>query len=125
MIERFFPFNFWRIRMSNLDNQPGREDRAGFSNRTANDRTGLDNRRTGMGTGTITAIIAAVVIAGALMLFGPWGNNRTAVNNSTPATSKSTPSSTTTGQTSGALRDTTPTVTPAPTTTAPAPATTR
>jgi hypothetical protein len=104
--------------MSNLDNQPGREDRAGFSNRTPNDRTGLDNRRPGMGTGTITAIIAAVVIAGALMLFGPWGHNRTADNNSTPATSNSTPR-TTTGQTS-------PTVTPAaPSTTAPPPATTR
>ena len=111
--------------MSNLDNQPGRDDRAGFANRTPNDQTGLDNRKTGMGTGTITAIIAAVVIAGALMLFGPWGNNRTAVNNSTPATSNSAPG-TTTGQTSGAPRVITPTVTPAaPTTTAPAPATTR
>jgi hypothetical protein len=110
--------------MTNLDNQPGRDDRTGFSNRTPNDRT-LDNRKTGMGTGTITAIIAAVVIAGALMLFGPWGNNRTAVSNSTPATNNSTPG-TTTGQTSGAPRVITPTVTPAaPTTTAPAPATTR
>jgi len=106
--------------MSNLDNQPGRDDRTEFSNRTPNDRTGLDNRKTGMGTGTIAAIIAAVVIAGGLMLFGPWGNNRTAVNNSTPATSNSTPG-TTTGQTSGAPRVITPTVTPAaPTTTAPA-----
>ena len=104
--------------MSNLDNQPGREDRAVFSNRTPDNRTGLDNRRAGNWTGTITAIIAAVVIAGALMLFGPWGHNRTADNNSTPTTSNSTPR-TTTGQTS-------PTVTPAaPITTAPAPATTR
>ena len=104
--------------MSNLDNQPGREDRIGFSSRTPNDRSGLDNRRTGMGTRTITAIIAAAVIAGALILFGPWGHNRTADNNSTPATSTSTPR-TTTGQTS-------PTVTPAaPRTTTPPPATTR
>jgi hypothetical protein len=93
--------------MSNFDNQPGREDRAGFSNRTPDNRTGLDNRRTGMGRGTITAIIAALVIAGALMLFGPWGHNRTAVNNSTPATSNST-TGTTTGQT--------PTTAPAPST---------
>ena len=111
--------------MSNLDNQPGRDNRTGSSNQTPIDRTSLDNRKTGMGTGTITAIIAAVAIAGALMLFGPWGNDRTAVNNSTPATSNSTPG-TTTGQTSGAPRVITPTVTPtAPTTTAPAPATTR
>ena len=111
--------------MSNLDDQPGRDDRSGFSNRTPIDRTGLLNRKTGMGKGTITAIIAAVVIAGALMLFGPWGNNSTAVSNSTPATSNSSPG-TTTGQTSGAPRVLTPTVQPAaPTTTAPAPATTR
>ena len=104
--------------MSNLDNQPRREDRAGFSNRTPDNPIGLDDRRTGMGRGTITAIIAAVVIAGALMLFGPWGHNRTADINSPPATSNSTPR-TTTGQTS-------PAVTPAaPTTPAPAPATTR
>ena len=106
--------------MSNLDNQQGRDDRTGFSSRTPDNRTGLDNRKTGMGTGTITAIIAAVVIAGALMLFGPWGNDRTAINNSTPAASSST-SGTTTGQT-GAPRVITPTITPAaPTTTTPAP----
>jgi hypothetical protein len=83
-------------------------------------RTGL-NRSTGIGTGTIAAIIAAVVIAGALMLFGPWGNNnRTAINNSGPA-SNSAPG-TTTGQTSTSSRGVTPTtVTPAaPGTTAPA-----
>ena len=73
----------------------------------------------------MAAIVAAVVIVGALMLFGPWGNDRTAVNNSTPATSNST-TGTTTGQTSGAPRVITPPVTPAaPTATAPAPATTR
>ena len=112
--------------MSSLDNhQLGRDDRTGFSNPTPSDRAALDNRKTGMGTGTITAIVAAVVIAGGLMLFGPWGNNRTAVNNSSPATSNSTPG-TTTGQTSGAPRVITPTVTPvAPATTAPAPSTTR
>ena len=108
--------------MSNLDNQPGRDDRAGLNNRTPDNRTGLNRRSTGIGTGTITAIIAAVLIADALMLFGPWGDkNRTAVNNSTPATSNATPG-TTTGQTSSAPRVITPTVTPdAPTTTAPAP----
>lgn len=108
--------------MSNLDNQPGRDNRAGLNNRTPDNRPGLDNRSTGIGTGTITAIIAAVVIAGALMLFGPWGNNnRTAINNSSPTTSNSTPG-TTTGQTSSAPRVITPSVTPdASTTTAPAP----
>jgi hypothetical protein len=81
--------------MSNLDNQMGPEDRAVFSNRTPNNPTGLDNRRSGMTRGPIAAIIAAVVIIGALMLFGPWGHDRTAVNNSTPATSTSTPGTTT------------------------------
>jgi hypothetical protein len=104
--------------MSNFDNQMGPEDQTAFSNRTPNNRTGLDNRRSGMARGPIAAIIAAVVIIGALMLFGPWGHNRTADNNSTPATSNSTPR-TTIGQTS-------PTVMPAaPTTTAPAPTTVR
>ena len=109
--------------MSNLDNQPGRYNRAGFDNRTPDQRTGLDNRSTGIGTGTIAAIIAAVVIAGALMLFGPWGTNRSSINNSTPTSSNPTPG-TTTGQTpSGAPRVIAPAVAPAaPTTTAsPAP----
>ena len=108
--------------MSNLDNQPGRDNRAGFDNRTPDQRTGLDNRSTGIGTGTIAAIIAAVVIAGALMLFGPWGTSG-AINNSTPTSSNPTPG-TTTGQTpSGAPRVIAPAVAPAaPTTTAsPAP----
>jgi hypothetical protein len=115
--------------MTNLDNQPGSDNRAGLNTRagvntrTPNDRTGLDNRRSGIGTGTITAVIAAVVIAGALMLFGPWGhNNRSVVNNSTPATSNSTPG-TTTGQTSTPRVN--PSVTPAAPATAPAPATNR
>jgi hypothetical protein len=116
-----FPHLYWRNKMSNLDNQPGRDNRAGFDNRTPDQRTGLDSSA-GIGTGTITAIIAAVVIAGALMLFGPWGTNRSAINNSTPTSSNSTPG-TTTGQTpSGAPRVIAPAVAPAaPTTTAPAP----
>jgi hypothetical protein len=81
--------------MSNLDDQPGGEDRTGFSNRTPNNRTGLDNRSSGMARGPIAAIVAAVVIIGALMLFGPWGHDRTAVSNSTPATSSATPGTTT------------------------------
>jgi hypothetical protein len=106
--------------MSNLDNQPGRDD-----TRTPRDRAALENRRSGISAPTITAIIAALVIAGALVLFGPWGSNkRSAVNNSTPATSNST-AGTTTGQTSSAPRVVTPTVTPAAPTTAPAPATNR
>jgi hypothetical protein len=104
--------------MSNLDNKPGRDNRAGLNTPTTNDRTGLDNRRRGIGAGTIAAIIAALVIVGALMMLGPWGNNnRSAVNNSTPATSNST-AGTTTGQSA-------PTVTPAAPNTAPAPATNR
>ncbi|MDO9564897.1 MAG: hypothetical protein Q7J60_25020 [Bradyrhizobium sp.] len=111
--------------MSNLDNQPGRDDRIGSTNRTSIDQGGLDTRKTGMGTGTIAAIIGAAVIVGGLMLFGSWGDNRTAVNNPPAATSNSTPG-TTTGQTSGAPRVITPNVAPAaPATTAPAPATTR
>ena len=109
--------------MSNLDNQPGNDGRRGFSKRSPDSQTGLDGRKTGMGTGTITAIVAAIVIAGALMLFGPWGNNRTAVSNSTPAASNPN-SSTTTGQNSSAPRVITPTVRPSDPTT-PAPATTR
>jgi hypothetical protein len=105
--------------MSNLDDQPGREDRAGFTNRPPNNRAGLDDRRTGMNRGTIGAVIAAIVVVGALMLFGPWGHNRTADNTTIPAARNST-TGTTTGQTSP--------TTPAPTTPAPAtpaPATTR
>ena len=109
--------------MSNLDNQPGRDNRDGLNNRTPDNRTGLNNRSTGIGAGTVTAIIAAAVIAGALMLFGPWGNNnRTAINDSTPPTTSNSTPGTTTGQTSSGPRVITPTVTPAaPTTTAPAP----
>jgi hypothetical protein len=96
--------------MSNLDNQPGPDNRAGLDNRQ---RTGLDNRSTGFGRGTIAAIIAAVVIAGAMMLFGPWGANRAAISNSTPTSSTSSPG-TTTGQTpSGAPRVIAPAITPA------------
>jgi hypothetical protein len=121
----FSPIVIWRNKMSNLDNQPSRDSRAGFDNRTPDPQTGLENRnnrRTGIGTGTITAIIAAVVIAGALMLFGPWGTHRTAINNSPPSSSGSSPG-TTTGQTSSdAPRVINPAVTPAaPSTTAPAP----
>lgn len=101
-MESFFLDQHLEIKMSNLDNQPGRDNRAGLDPRTSRDRTDLDNRRGGIGAGTITAIIAALVIAGALMLFGPWSsNNHSAANNSTPATSNST-AGTTTGQASGA-----------------------
>ena len=63
----------------------------------------LDSRRTGIGAGTITAIIAAVVIAGALFLFGPWDSNSNTATNSAPGN--------TTGQSSSMPRLTTP-VTP-------------
>ena len=66
-------------------------------------RPGLDSGRAGIGTGTITAIIAAVVVAGALFLFGPWANNTSTVTNSSPGT--------TTGQSSSIPRAATP-VTP-------------
>ena len=100
--------------MSNLDNQPDRNSRAGLNTGTTNN--GVDDRRTGLGAPAITAIIAAVLIAGALMLFGPWSNNRTAVN-TTPSCNSTT--GTTTGQ-STAPRVITPA---APPTTAPAPTT--
>jgi hypothetical protein len=45
----------------------------------------------GLGTGTIAAIIAAVLIIGALLLWHPWsGNNSTASNSSGTATTGST-----------------------------------
>ena len=103
--------------MRNLDNQPGRNTRADLNTGTINN--GVDDRRTGLGTGTITAIIAAVLIAGALMLFGPWSNNNRTAVNTTPSSNSTT--GTTTGQ-STAPRVITPSVTPAaPSTTAPAP----
>jgi hypothetical protein len=52
----------------------------------------LDPRdRDGIGTGTIAAIIAVVVIIGALLLWHPWSANNNSASNS---------SGTTTGQTS-------------------------
>jgi hypothetical protein len=73
--------------MTNYDNQPG-----------------ID-RPSGISSGTITAIVAAVLIVGALFMWGPWNNgNRTATN---------AVSGTTTGQTSSVPRATTPAVTPA------------
>lgn len=76
------------------------ENRSEFDSRTGLDnRTGLDSRRTGNGT-TIAAVIAAVVIAGALFLYGPWSNDKSTVSNSS--------ASTTTGQSPGIPRATTP-----------------
>lgn len=108
--------------MSNPDNQPGREDRTKYCNRTPDDR-GLDNRKAGMGTVTKTVTVAAAVIVGALWFFGRWSvDHNTGVSYSTPATTNSAPG-TTTGQTSGTPRVITPNVPASPSTTAQAPAT--
>jgi hypothetical protein len=73
-----------------------------------NNRTDLDRRNTGgMGRGTIAAIIAALVIVGALFMWGPWSSNTsdTAAN---PAPAR------TIGQSSSAPVTTTPTTPASP-----------
>jgi cell division protein FtsN len=50
-------------------------------------RSRLDDRTTGMGGGTIAAIIAAVLILGALFLWAPWnGPHNNAANNTSSTT---------------------------------------
>ena len=80
-----------------------------------NSRTNLDRRSPGMGPGTIAAIIAALVIIGALFMWAPWSND-------TSNTAANPAPATTTGQSSSAPITTTPS-TPAspPPTTTPAP----
>jgi hypothetical protein len=54
-----------------------------------NTRPSLDDRKTGIGGGTIAAIIAAVLIVGALFMWGPWNDGShtgTASNSSTGTT---------------------------------------
>jgi hypothetical protein len=78
-----------------------------------NTRPSLDDRRSGIGGGTIAMIVAAVLIVGALFMWGPWNNGShsgTASNDST---------GTTTGS-SSTIRPAAPVTAPAP-----APATTR
>jgi hypothetical protein len=77
-----------------------------------NSRPPLDDRRTGMGGGTIAAIIAALLIVGALFTWGPWSGSHTTANN-TP------------GMTTGSASTTRPAAPVTAPVTAPAPATTR
>ncbi len=58
-----------------------------------NNRPLLDDRRSGIGRGTIAAIFAAVLIVGALFMWGPWNNGThsgTASNSSPGTTTGST-----------------------------------
>ena len=52
----------------------------------------LDPRddRDGIGTGTIAAIIAVVVIIGALLLWHPWNANNSSASNSSGSTTGQT-----------------------------------
>lgn len=61
-----------------------------------NTRRPIGDRRNGIGGGTIAAIVAAVLIVGALFMWGPWNGSHsgTASNSSTGTT---TGSSSTTG----------------------------
>jgi hypothetical protein len=83
-----------------------------MQDRDVDDRlTDLNRRRSGMGSGTIAAIVAALVIIGALFMWGQRSTTNTAAN-PTPGT--------TVGQTSNP-----PTMAPPPSTNTPAnPATT-
>jgi hypothetical protein len=58
-----------------------------------NNRPLLNNRRSGIGGGTSAAIIAGVLILGALFFWGPWNNgpqSGTATNTSMGTTTGST-----------------------------------
>jgi hypothetical protein len=79
--QRFLPPQHWRTEMQDRD----------IDKQT----TDLNRRNTGsMGGTTIAAIIAALLIAGALYTWGPWSNNSNTAANPAP--------STTVGQTSTA-----------------------
>jgi hypothetical protein len=75
-----------------------------------NRRAPLDDRSTGISSGMIMALVAVVLIVGALFMWGPW-------NNGSHNTASDVSRSTTTGSAS--------TSRPAAPVTAPAPATTR
>jgi hypothetical protein len=49
-------------------------------------RSRLDDRTTGVGGGTIAAIIAAVLILGALFLWSPWSGPHNTASNTSPST---------------------------------------
>src|SRR4051794_26856573 len=52
-----------------------------------NTRPSIDDRRSGIGAGTIAPIIAAVLIVGALFMWAPWNNgSQTNPSNNAPAT---------------------------------------
>ena len=51
-----------------------------------NNRPRIGNRATGIGGGTIAAIIAAVLIIGALFMWGPWNTNSGTASNKSATT---------------------------------------
>jgi hypothetical protein len=76
-----------------------------------NTRDRLDDRGSGIGGGMVAAIVAAVLIVGALFMWGPWnGSHNGTASNASPGTT-----------TGSVTRPAAPVTTPA----APAPATTR
>ena len=83
--------------------------------RDIGDRTNLNRRNPGMGTGTIVAIIAVLVVIGALFMWAPWSDD-------TSKTGASPTPATTTGQSSSAPVTTTPNTNTTPGTPASPPA---
>jgi hypothetical protein len=72
----------------------------------------LNERRSGIGGGTIAAVIAALLIVGALFTWGPWSGSHRVADNMAPGTT--TGSTSTTGP---AAPVTAPVTAPAPTAT--------
>jgi hypothetical protein len=57
-------------------------------------RRPLDDRRRGMGGGMIAAIIAVLLVAGALLTWAPWNTGGDTASNKSPSTTTGSASST-------------------------------